>query len=449
MFSFFALLFTDTPLKYFVQSMWRDEAFSYLLAKQNIIKILLTTAKDANPPLYYLILHFWMGVFGTSEVALRTLSFLFFLGTLYIAGMFLLEIFRFSVKKTLQYLLLFVLNPVLQYYAFETRMYSLFALLAVLSFYYLYKRKFRLYILFTILGLYTHYFMIFAVLSQITYLIIMYRYKVLHYGAMYMKIGLLFIPWLILVVISKPPIDQGFWIAKPNLFTYLNLPALLLTGYEDQYALLTYRLLPFLTIFLYGMIFYVIYKNVKSKKTRRMHIPNVQEQNSLGLYLFCWVVVPVLMILSISFFKPLYLPRYIIFITVGLIFLLIFVIQKVHKSRLARLFFILLFIASFFYSQMQVINRHRQNLKRTLIEINKSAGKKDYIYVTNELFFHTAQYYIPEKQVFIYGKNYEQIPWYVGKVLIPKDRLKSSLPVYPRKAYILKDDLSVTIQALY
>ena len=110
--------------------------FSYLLAKQNILQILSLTAKDFNPPLYYLLLHGWMGLFGSSEIAMRTLSFFFFLGTLYVVGMFLMEIFEFSINEILVYLLLFVLNPLLHYYAFEARMYSLFAFLVTLSFYF-------------------------------------------------------------------------------------------------------------------------------------------------------------------------------------------------------------------------------------------------------------------------------------------------------------------------
>ena len=130
---FFFFIYTFTPLRFFIQSFWRDEAFSYLLAKQNILSILILTAKDYNPPLYYLLLHMWIGVFGPSEIALRTLSLLFFFGTLYVVSLFLNNIFKISVKKTLFYLLLFVLNPLLHYYAFEARMYTLFAFFITLS----------------------------------------------------------------------------------------------------------------------------------------------------------------------------------------------------------------------------------------------------------------------------------------------------------------------------
>src|SRR3989338_7209134 len=143
----FTLLFTFTPLKFYVQSIWRDEAFSYLLAKQNIFQILSLTAKDFNPPLYYLLLHVWV-------------------------GMFLLDIFQFSIKEVFISLLLFVLNPLLHYYAFEARMYSLLAFLVTLSFYFLAKKSYRKYALTVILSLYTHYFAIFPLLGHIIFILL-------------------------------------------------------------------------------------------------------------------------------------------------------------------------------------------------------------------------------------------------------------------------------------
>src|SRR3989344_2939011 len=76
-------LFNRTPLYFMTQSLWRDEAFSYLLAQKSIIDIIRLTAQDFNPPFYYIMLHFWISIFGKSEIALRSLSFVFFALTLY------------------------------------------------------------------------------------------------------------------------------------------------------------------------------------------------------------------------------------------------------------------------------------------------------------------------------------------------------------------------------
>ena len=159
-------LFTNTPLVFLVQSFWRDEGFSYLLAKKNIFQILISTAKDFSPPFYYLVLHYWMKIFGSSEISIRSLSIIFYWATLYVIYLFLKDILKFSFKKSCLYLLMFVLNPLLTYYAFEGRMYSMFVFFATLSFYSLYKKNSKLYLVSSIFGLYTHYFMILVVAAQ-------------------------------------------------------------------------------------------------------------------------------------------------------------------------------------------------------------------------------------------------------------------------------------------
>src|SRR3989339_1180240 len=140
-------IFTKTHLFFFTQSFWRDEAFSYFMAKKNVSEIIFLTAKDFNPPLYYLILHFWIKIFGGSEIALRSLSIIFFWATIYVAFLFLNDIFKIKLKKSFFYLIFFIVNPLLLYYAFEARMYTMFAFFASLSYYAFFKKDYRLYLL--------------------------------------------------------------------------------------------------------------------------------------------------------------------------------------------------------------------------------------------------------------------------------------------------------------
>ena len=65
----------------FTVSLWGDEGWAATLAVKPYLDIIRIVARDTSPPLYYICLHTWMKFFGTSEVAIRSLSFLFFLGT--------------------------------------------------------------------------------------------------------------------------------------------------------------------------------------------------------------------------------------------------------------------------------------------------------------------------------------------------------------------------------
>src|SRR5512137_716061 len=66
-------------LVYFIgiahESIWFDEAFSYMMASHSPGQILgLMTTADNHPPLYYLLLSAVMALFGNSVWALRLLS---------------------------------------------------------------------------------------------------------------------------------------------------------------------------------------------------------------------------------------------------------------------------------------------------------------------------------------------------------------------------------------
>src|SRR5581483_6743419 len=121
------------------ESLWRDEAFSALLAQHNPLQIIQLTAGDATPFIFYELLHFWTGLFGNFEVAMRGLTTLFFLATvvvLYVVGLL-------RKRRTGLWLAALTLTqPLLFYYAFEVRAYSLLALLTALTVYfYLSPRK--------------------------------------------------------------------------------------------------------------------------------------------------------------------------------------------------------------------------------------------------------------------------------------------------------------------
>jgi hypothetical protein len=254
-----------------------------------------------------------------------------------------------------------------------------------------------------------------------------------------------FLPWLILVIMSKPPLSQEFWIPKLTLGSMLNIPGLLFTGYEDLIGF-TYVLIPHISLF-FALFFayagYLVYPQFKGTFGRKK-----AGSDRLLLFLFFWTVIPTIVILALSAFKPVFLPRYNIFITIG--FLLLFIrLLKYVSRRLEIIVLIVVFTFSLHYGMVQVFMRNKADLRKPLKEIKNLMGRDDVVFVTDPYNFHPAEYYIDDKSVFIYGKSYESLPWYIGKVLIPEDRTASSLPLYPRKAFILKDETSYSIQAVY
>src|SRR3990167_10461302 len=100
------------------QSFWRDEAFSFFVAEKSLKDIFLFVIKDAQGPLYYYVLHFWMILFGNSEAMIRSLSIVSHMAL----GILVFFFIRYLTKNT--FVSIFaatatLFNPMLLSYSFE------------------------------------------------------------------------------------------------------------------------------------------------------------------------------------------------------------------------------------------------------------------------------------------------------------------------------------------
>src|ERR1019366_9718550 len=62
--------------------MWLDEALTFNISRLPLSQIQGALRRDGAPPLYYYLLHFWSGAFGSSDTAVRALSGVFSCATL-------------------------------------------------------------------------------------------------------------------------------------------------------------------------------------------------------------------------------------------------------------------------------------------------------------------------------------------------------------------------------
>ncbi|MCJ8205581.1 glycosyltransferase family 39 protein [Pseudomonas sp. RGM2987] len=106
-----------------VPAIWYDEAFSVLLARHEPGEIWSITARDVHPPLYYLLLHYWMILWGDGAGAVRTLSAIADVGTV-LSSVKLMSLIA-SRRATWIAALLLALLPISVRYSQEARMYSL------------------------------------------------------------------------------------------------------------------------------------------------------------------------------------------------------------------------------------------------------------------------------------------------------------------------------------
>ncbi|MBM4466005.1 MAG: hypothetical protein FJ014_10720 [Chloroflexi bacterium] len=152
------------------QSLWRDEGVSLYLAASSIPAILANRAGDVHPPLYFILLHFWTKLAGFSELSARFFS--LFFGALLVPSLYSVVRKIFGTKTALATTAIAALSPLYVVYSQEVRTYALLPLCYLLIIYRLYRlargeelawRHWLELAAVEVLCLHLHYFSIFAV----------------------------------------------------------------------------------------------------------------------------------------------------------------------------------------------------------------------------------------------------------------------------------------------
>ncbi len=115
------------------ESLWLDETTSVLISQVEWAKSWESMASDPNPPLHYLALRWWIGVFGDSESSVRMLSVVF--GIVSIAFMYLTARQLLGEAVGLLASLILALSQLHITYSQEARAYAMMSMLALVSTY--------------------------------------------------------------------------------------------------------------------------------------------------------------------------------------------------------------------------------------------------------------------------------------------------------------------------
>lgn len=418
-------IFYHTPIFYLIQSIWRDEAFSYFMAKPNIVQVIINTAHDFNPPVYYLLLHFWMKIVGQSDEGLRLLSFFAHIVTVYIAYVFSEKVFS---KKFAWFVALFtLLNPMLLYYAFEMRMYSFYALFTFASIYFFYFKNWKWYTVVSTLGLYTHSFFPLIIVSFATYL---WFTKQLNKKSFFLVVKPLiyFLPWIPILAVQFIN-SKNSWLFPVNFQTVTSSLGNLFTSYEGTPGnYWGYTIILSVIIFIYIII------GLKHKKKE-------------GLLFSLPVFFPLVLILGYSMLKrPLFVNRYMIFVTVFEVLAICFSIWSI-KNTIFKTFSICFWLILIIVINLIAPPYHKKtDFKSTFAEINKIATQNDFVYAKTPIGFLESAYYFKNKdKVFVYNPNGITIPNYIGVTVVFPNISRSYLPDAPSKTFMVGDDATFSL----
>jgi mannosyltransferase len=112
-------------------ALWLDEAQSVAFASLPLHEIPGALREDGAPPLYYVVLHGWMGLFGDSDVAVRALSALCSTATVIVVAVLARR--RWGLTMAVAATVLVATSPFMIRYAAHARMYALVTLEVVLG----------------------------------------------------------------------------------------------------------------------------------------------------------------------------------------------------------------------------------------------------------------------------------------------------------------------------
>jgi mannosyltransferase len=219
---------------------WMDEAITTGIASHSVGAIPGILRHDGNPPLYYVLLHGWIRLFGTGESATHSLSLLF--GLLCVPTGMWAGWTLFGRRAGLIGAVLFAFNAWLTNYAQETRMYELMALLgivATVAFIHAFVNRRRAYLIVfsacLALMLYTHTWGLFVVVGSLVALIPAYliaedRSALLRDALMaFVAAGILYVPW-VPNFLYQAAHTAAPWSTKPGLGTPILISRQVLGG---------------------------------------------------------------------------------------------------------------------------------------------------------------------------------------------------------------------------
>lgn len=307
-----------------IQGFWFDElAISFPTISQIPGSLMNLLKQDLHPPLYPLLLHVWMKIFGTTETAIRLPSAI--VGVLAIFFMYFMSKRFFNRHVAILATILISLSSAGIFYSQEARNYSfvlLFSVISTLLWLNLAKKikeseitrkELTVYGIVCIITCYFHYFGAAFIFFQLIYLFALslkFRQQILKVIILGLSIAAAFLPWFIYHYAFLKAINNGsFWLKGPDLSSLF-----MLMDFLFNKKLIILLLIP-------------IFINLK-EILKRIKDLNLSFSILSLLYLS---VCPVFVIFIISFFVPVFFPRYFIVILPA-VYLLTAVLISLNSS---------------------------------------------------------------------------------------------------------------------
>ena len=414
------VLITAVTLLYvsliFNQNIWTDEAFTMqLVNSHSIIEIIKGTAVDVHPPLYYLIAHFLVALFGTSVQVYKIVSIVPMVLTM-LLGLFYVKPW-FGTKAAVLFILFLNAIPCVMEYGVQVRMYSwciFFISFAAFSAYGYYQFKSKKYLLLLTLtslcACYTHNF---AMISAVFIYVLLggaLSFKERRFPLLWLLsgglIGILYLPWLIVLYNQTNDRVGNYWISNIDKKTVLGY-------FSDIFGSgIPYSTMMFVTLWIIAIILLAV------------SIHNNKSIGSFGILLFLVPILTTLLGVMVSvLITPFFVARYLL-PCMGLLALGLALAFRNEKNYVYTFLcmFLVCMIGNSYYANYKE-EYLSTNIDEFLVYMDEKMGDNDIIIYNYETFgFIYECYFDAEQLVFLedfdFGGEYENV-WFIDSCCTP------------------------------
>ena len=388
------------------ESLWVDEAITSQIAELNSRELFgwIISQNDNNPPLYYILMHFWVSLFGHSEFSLRLPSAI--VGTGSVLMIYAVGKLVFNRTTALLASLILAVSVFHIEYSQEARSYSLMAFLTLCSFYFFLKtlggpKALYIigYVISSVLLMYSHFYGVFILVVQNIFCFTRYftnrdvfRLSLGRWIGLEVITGVLFIPGLLIWYKNTVAIQNGFWLSEPTLVD--------IARYFYHFSGRDYVL--FFLFLILAAFSFIKFQNITHSKNIK-DIIDIKDgsnhksflSNANGMYLLLlWLLVPILIPFVISNIStPILHTRYIIGSSLALFLLVAKGIWNLHNKRLTVTLPAVILLLSIWPLRVYYVDAQKHQWRETVDYLEENAEENDSVFVYPVFDLSTVAYY--------------------------------------------------------
>jgi mannosyltransferase len=372
-----------------------DEPFSVYYAQMNIGSIINILSEGNNPPLYEIILHFWIQIFGISEFSVRMPSLIFSCLTVF----FIYKIgVKFINSRVAFYAsVIFIFSNYQIYFAHEARVYALLGLLTAISMYVFlgiiyddninsksvnnHKSNDKAITKFIILAgvntliIYSHYFGFFVLMVQVLFFMFHLQFLFKNWKKIILYLGIIILLYSpnILVLFNRFHESSGdTWVQPPR-------------GLESVYNMLwNFSNTPVVTVCIITLLIISIVKHIVNYKKEVKKIYT-------GFIIF-WFGFIFIFMFGISYWIPMFMDRYLMPASIAFPLLVgigaDYSIQKSKYKFIIPIAVILLYVVT-----VRPNNSNKREVKEMILKIKELKTSNTIVYFCPDWFKMNFVYY--------------------------------------------------------